>query len=154
MGRRFNSRYFLELSGERLFKLSAVEWQELLSGGWARPIPDRFKTARLTSGVAGWIRGCDLYLLALARIRTISPSWAHAWLYKVGVVRASVVGEAWDERQERVMRDLDREMQNDALLWRTFRDRKTKGANSFAWIPPDIKMQIIRALRPEGAILS
>jgi ATP/maltotriose-dependent transcriptional regulator MalT len=151
---RRSKPYLVELSVQT-FKLSASEWDELLAGGWTRPIPDRVKTARLASGVAGWIRGCDLYLLdlvALARIRSVSVSWAHAWLYHVGVLRAAVVGEAYFERQDRVMRELDRDLQNEALIWRTFRDKRTKGANSLVWIPSEHKIEILRALRPEGVL--
>jgi hypothetical protein len=146
---RRSKPYIVELSAARNFKLSASEWGELLGGGWARSIPDRIKTARLVHGVGGVIRACDLYLFALDRIRTVSDSWAHAWLYRVGIVRASAVGETRFDREDRVMREMAEALWIDAFLWRTSRDEKAKGANSFAWIDSDHKLEIIRALRPE-----
>ena len=144
MARR-SKPYIIELAAGQVFKLSASEWDELLSGGWI--VETGFKTARPKSGVIAWVRGGNLSVFAFVRLRT--ASWARAWLFKVGIIRASAIGEAWDQRRERVMRDLDRDLQNEALLWRTFRDRRTKGANSFSWIASDHKIEILRALRPE-----
>jgi hypothetical protein len=147
MGRR-SKPYFLEISTDRKFDLSASEWDELLAGGWAEPIPDRIKIARLVPRVAGWIRGCDLYLLdlvATARIRSVSASWAHAWLYRVGLIPASAVGETRFERESRMKRELDEALWIDAFLWRTSRKEKTKGANSLVWIDAETKSEIFRA---------
>jgi len=145
------NRYFIRLSRGQEFKLSAAEWQELRAGGWIESDAPGSRYAVLRRGVVSWVRGCDLHLLALDRIRTASASWAHAWLYKVGLLRVGA-GEPYFDRQERVMREFDRDLQNEALVWRTFRDKKTKGANSLVWIPSEHKHEIIRALKPDGVL--
>ncbi len=136
--------YLIELPGDSDFKVSGAEWREALDRGVVTPAPDRYKVARPASGVIARVWDGDLYFFA--RIRVSSASWYRAWLYSVGAVSASAVGEGYFERQERALRELDRELQNEALLWRTFRDGRTRGANSFAWIPHEHKIEIIRAL--------
>jgi hypothetical protein len=147
--RQNRKRYWIELSRDRRYKLSASEWTELLASGWAREALDQEKTARPSPGVLAWIYKGNLHLLALSRIRASCLSWSFAWLYKVGVVAAASVGEDWEERRHRVMVEADREAQNEALLWRTFRDRRTKGANSFSWIAAETKAEILRAFGVE-----
>jgi hypothetical protein len=147
MTRRFNSRYFVRLTRDHEFKLSASEFHELRNGGWIEPDAPGSKYADLRRGIVAWVRGGDLYLLSLARIQTVTAGWIRAWLYKAGVISAAYVGETICERQERLLFEQERERQNEALLWRTFRD--TKGANEFRWIPARHKAELLRALRPE-----
>ena len=141
--RKNRQRYYLDLGGDREFKLSASEWQELLGGGWI--CPTGIKHARLKPRVIAWVRGGDLFVFSVARIRTVTASWLRAWMYSVGVIRADQVGGSLFEKQDRVMLELDREAQNEALLWRT--RRNAKGPNEFAWIPVEAKAEIIRAFR-------
>jgi hypothetical protein len=141
------NRYFVRLGRDQEFKLSAQEFHEIYSGGWIEPDAPGSSYASLRRGVVAWIRGGDLHLLSLANIRTATAGWWRAWLYRVDTVPASQVGQSLSERQEALLIEQERERQNEALLWRTFRD--TKGANEFTWIPAETKAEMLKAFGVE-----
>jgi hypothetical protein len=144
MARR-STPYLLDLGSDQETELSLLEWNELLTNGWIERTG--YKTARPRRGVVAWIRGGDLWMTPLARIPSVTAGWFLIWLFRVGVISASYVSETASERRERIAIEREREAQNEALLWRTFRN--TKGANEFRWIPAGHKTEIFRALKPE-----
>jgi hypothetical protein len=144
MARR-STPYLLDLGSDQETELSLTQWNELLSGGWIEQLG--YKTARPRRGVVAWIRGGDLWMTPLARIPSVTAGWFLIWLFRVGVISAAQIAETLSERRERVAIEREREAQNEALVWRTFRG--TKGANEFRWIPAKHKAEILRALRPE-----
>jgi hypothetical protein len=144
MARR-SQRYTLDVGTDQEFELTTPEWNELLAGGWIERTG--YKTARPRRGVVMWIRGGDLWLTPLARIPSVTANWFLIWLFGVEVMSAAYVAESPVERRERIAIEREREAQNEALMWRTFRG--TKGANEFRWIPAGHKAEILRALRPE-----
>jgi hypothetical protein len=62
MARRFNSRYFIELAEGQVFKTSFGEFSKALRGRWIERVEDDSRTARLSAGVVGRIRGSVLWL--------------------------------------------------------------------------------------------
>jgi hypothetical protein len=144
MARR-SQRYTLDIGTDQDFELSTPEWKELLSGGWIEQTG--YKTARPRRGVFAWVRGGELWVAPLARVPSVTAKWFLLWLYRVGVISAAQITETLSERRERVAIERERESENEALLWRTFRG--TKGANEFRWIPAGHKAEIMRALKPE-----
>jgi hypothetical protein len=144
MARR-STPYLLDLGSDQETELSLAEWNELRAGGWIEPTG--YKTARPRRGVVAWIRGGDLWMAPLARVPSVTAKWFLIWLFRVSLISAAQLAETVSQRKERVLFERERETQNEALLWRTF--RHTKGANEFRWIPAKHKAEILRTLRPE-----
>jgi hypothetical protein len=144
MSRR-SQRYTLDVGTDQDFELTTPEWKELLSGGWIERTG--YKTARPRRGVVAWIRGGDLWLTPLARIPAVTAGWFLLRLFRVCVISAGQSPKIRAAHREWALFDMERETQNEALLWRT--SRNTRGRNSFSWIPAGHKAEILRALRPE-----
>jgi hypothetical protein len=143
MARR-SQRYTLDVGTDQDFELTTPEWNELRAGGWIELTG--YKTARPKRGVVMWVRGGDLWVLAIKRIPVVTARWFYLWLF-VTVESDYLVGEAYFERQEWAMRDRERESENEALLWRTFRG--TRGANEFRYATRWQKNEVFRAMKPE-----
>lgn len=75
-------------------------------------------------GVVAWVHGGDLWLTPLAWVPSVTAKWFLLWLYRVGVISAAQITETLGEHRERVAIEREREAQNEALLWRTFRGTK------------------------------
>jgi hypothetical protein len=142
---RRSKPYLIKLGSDQDFNLSASEWNELISLGWIEPAG--YKTARPRRGVVAWVRGGDLWLAPIVRMPSVTAQWFLLWLFRSTVIPATWIGDSLIERRERVAIEREREAQNEALLWRTFRG--TKGANEFRWIPAERKAEYLNALRPE-----
>lgn len=147
MARRFFNHYYVRLDRDQEFKLSAAEWNELLAGGWIEPEAPGSKRARFRRGVVAWIRGGDLWVAPLAYLPSVTARWFLLWLFCTTVISAGQSAEIRSAQREWALVERERETQNEALLWCTFRN--TKGANEFRWIPAGHKAEVLRALRPE-----
>lgn len=147
--RRVEKRY-IQCHGFR-FSVSTAEWGDYLRRGYAHRVSDR--VARPAAGIEV-IWEDDRHMLRDSNRPGVSipSSWLmvlRAWFFNVEVVSASRVGESPLERQERVLFHAERERQNEALCWRTFRN--TRGANEFVYISAESKAEQIGALRPDLA---
>lgn len=140
--------YKIQLSSTRQpHHVSAGDFNHLLTKGYIE-----LKSPRLgipTRGYYGFVENGRLAFASTARIGTFCAAWFWAWLYRV-VAEESHGPETWAQKRERLVLERDREAQNEALLWRALRD--CKGPNEYAWIPAEIKVEFLRALKPEALL--
>jgi hypothetical protein len=143
MSRR-SQRYTLELGRGESSELSASERDELLTNGWIESTG--YKTARPRRGVVAWIRGGDLWIAPIVRMPCVTARWFLIWLFRAIVDSAGQSAEIRRAQQEWAIFDMERETQNEALIWRARRGKK--GKNEFRWMTPAQKAEVMR-LKPE-----